>query len=281
MNHISVSQEPTGVYFAALYAETLTYGIYCPLFALCMLKLGRDINAKDSNLRRAKRPKVLLICLTIMMFCVGTTHSAIFLRQASTSTDVEMVSKHRSRERYEYSKLLLGVVNCLLGDLIILYTAFRMETIIGRTRPSSCSTPGCTRIILYIFPSLFLLASLGIGMLSTCDGVDVIAGQVQSPSLRSWPGAWLSLVLATNVISTLVFAYEYTTRGMQHKAERVLYCCMIAILLVLFIVNVNVRYVFSHILPQLAGIYPTGVVVVVAISTNDPAINLLPLRTRA
>ncbi|KZV65600.1 hypothetical protein PENSPDRAFT_689757 [Peniophora sp. CONT] len=225
----------------------------------------------------------------------------MFIHQALMSSREDVKPDQRSQAQYEYIKLSLGVVNCFLGDLIILSIVFKMLQKGKECTPFNLLAHlGPARTSLYAILCFLLMDSLaaGIGMLCTCMGLDVLSGGVTSPGLRGWPGAWLSLVLATNLMSTFIFAYEFVLRWKQRKRENItvfggpleqffvalmctgaIYCCTLTVMLVLFIINSNVRYVFSHMIPQFAGIYPTATIVIVAFSTNDPSIQ--PSSTRA
>ncbi|VDB94515.1 unnamed protein product [Peniophora sp. CBMAI 1063] len=290
MSYIALVLTHTNLYFSALYAETVTNGIYSVLFVLCLIKLARDNSTPPR-----KGLKMLLLCLTVIMFCVGTAHSAIFLQQALSSAQGVKRADPQTHARYEYTKLSLEVVNCFLGDLIIISTALTLEKVIGKTKSRSRSHLAT----LYAVPTLLLVASLvaGIGMVCTCGGADVLSS-ILSPVQRGWPSAWISLVLATNLVSTLVFVYEFVSRCLRKelKADNMtviggslkeffitlmcsgaLYCCTFIVLLVLFMIDCNARYIVNHMIPQLAGIYPTATIVIVAFSTNDPSIQLSPI----
>ncbi|KZV65599.1 hypothetical protein PENSPDRAFT_737635 [Peniophora sp. CONT] len=220
-----------GLYFAALYAETLMYGMYCVLFVVCLLKLARDNSTPP---RRSL--KLMLLCLTVVMFCVATVHSAIFLQQ-SLSVPTTTERDPRTHARYEYTKLSLEVVNssqCFLGDVIIISIALTLQRIKAR---------GPAGIGLAVSPHNSYRRRQ-----RKAENVTVVGG-----SLKEF-------------FVTLI-------------CSGALYCCTFIVLLVLLLINSNVRYIVNHMIPQLAGIYPTATIVIVAFSTNDPAIQLSPVHT--
>ncbi|KAI0032762.1 hypothetical protein K488DRAFT_85584 [Vararia minispora EC-137] len=239
-----------------------TSGMYTVLFFLTVHQLW------SKKGRFKKLPKLLAV---LVMYCVGTLHSALFLWEIISSLIfIEGIAVYDNppSSRYEYSKLALEVVNCLIGDFVVVWRAWTLGMTIGRSRYALCAPP------------LLLLIATGVsgaGMVVTSAGFDIIS-YWPNASLRKWTIVWAVLTIATNFVVTLVIICEAWMRARRlHQANGpvqglmilcaesgLLYACTFAVLLVLFLVNSHGAFIMNHMIPQLAGIYPT-----VLVATDD------------
>ncbi|KAI0320377.1 hypothetical protein OF83DRAFT_1169408 [Amylostereum chailletii] len=276
---MSLKASQPSVYFATLYAESLLHGIYTVLFGLAVYAIVRgkvslpsnanlDFPSKKSK-RRLEWKGFWLMMVTIAMFCVATIHSAIGLRQAFSELVVEdgvVIFNNSPASPWEYTKLALEVVNCVLGDVIVLWRVLKIGFPLGVNYLALCS-------LLCLFAGS---AVAGIGMVFTASRT-ISSDDIVHEPLNAWIIAWSSLTLATNVFATAIIFRTWfgTAHGVADKKplhHQILatmiesgcfYSCTFALFLVLFGLGLDASYILNHVVPQLAGIYPTLIIVLV------------------
>ncbi|KAI0049284.1 hypothetical protein FA95DRAFT_908840 [Auriscalpium vulgare] len=267
------------VYLTALYCETLLHGMYTILFGTTIYLLV---------MQRPRTPvNMWFTGMTVVMYSLATAHAALCLHQAlsklafSDEGKLHIVVVPSSSP--EYTKLALEVINCFLGDTIMLWRAWTL----WRKNVPVCLTP-----------AILFLGSIatGIGMVYECAKTSSEA-DYQSDTCGRWAISWTAMTLATNAAATGIITYNSwvyhcdirrilgPSASPLHRHVSLLliesgslYCCTFALLLALVATKQDGAYVLNHMIPQLTGIYPTLVLVLICLKLTRSDMNSRPPR---
>ncbi|KAI0068049.1 hypothetical protein BV25DRAFT_1911078 [Artomyces pyxidatus] len=259
-----VTVSSPSVYFAALYVETLLHGMYTVLCftTLYILVFNRPRTAVNA----------CMTGITVVMYGLATAHSALCLTQAFTGffpSEGEVRISTSPSSTLEYTKLALEVINCLFGDAIVLWRVL----ILWRRNYVACLVPAC------LFAGSM---ATGMSMIYACSRTSE-SPAVMASGCGRWIVSWMVSnvamnAAATGVVTYFAWLYRDVRRTLGPSASRPhfilfllviesgsLYCCTFAVLLILFTLGIDGAYILNHMIPQLTGIYPTLIIVLICL----------------
>lgn len=262
--------------FAALWVESVLYGVYTMLFSACIYVL---LHAKR---RPGVGPNKPLLATAIIIFSLCTIHvSVAFARGIIGFVDGQNVP-HGAEEYYTKISLWLNIfkqalyaTNNIVADGLVIYRCYIVWNY--------------SRWII-VGPIVMLLATTVCAYLAVYNFSQVVSGaDVFAFNIAQWGTALFAISLATNITVTSLIAgriwwlsRETAVLGVKHlrKYHRAIaiiiesgaiYSVSLLILLVLYCLQSNAQYIAYDALSQIMGIVPTLIIVRVGlgISTQD------------
>lgn len=259
-------------HFIALWTETLLYGSYTALYAICMhVLLDRRRHRFAEN--------TPMITMASGLFLLGTAHVIVnFARGIQAFTVVE----NTPREVYSafgtpisVAKQSIYTSTVILSDSLLI---FRCYTVWGQN----------WKVILV--PVVLLVLGGTTGFVTVYQFTVVEPGNedgVYTGSLKSWATAAYGFSLAANVLVTSLIAWRIWrhTRRVRAIVEGVekarydralamviesgaIYSLSLTIMLIMYTLNTHGQRIVYDALSQIAGIMPTLIIVRIGLGVN-------------
>ncbi|KZT73959.1 hypothetical protein DAEQUDRAFT_761897 [Daedalea quercina L-15889] len=258
-------------YLAAIWLETLFYGMNIVLFSSCLYVLIAR--------RRTPRVNRYLVGIAVLMFCFSTCHvflgfyrlimGFIVLRNqpggpAAFFSDVSIPAN--------VAKVGLHTVNSIVGDSVVVWRCFLVW---GRSWK------------MCLIPMLLVCASAICGFGQT---VYFARGQKYhsafAPALVRWNGSLFSLSLATNMVVTILVAlrawhmlrlsggaagFRYFKILIIIIESGMIYSVALICEVTLYFLGLNSFYIVYDPIGQLTGIVPTMIIILAGLelTSND------------
>ncbi|TBU38076.1 hypothetical protein BD309DRAFT_972652 [Dichomitus squalens] len=259
--------------FVSLWVETLFYGAYTILFAICIYIL---FYKKGKNVPLNKP----MIATTIALFTMSTIHiilDCVRGLQAFFNPSMSPLEYYAQIwDPLSIFKQALYATNNIVADGLVVYRCY----IVWGHRLS------------IVVPSIIMLIATSVcGYLAVYNFSQVHPGDnVFASNIAEWGTALFSLSLATNLIVTTLIASRIwwigrqasSTLGRRHAVKYTnamaiiiesgaIYSASLMTLLILYCQQTNAQYIVYDALAQIMGIVPTLIVVRVGlgVSTQD------------
>ncbi|KAI0749967.1 hypothetical protein C8Q80DRAFT_1066899, partial [Daedaleopsis nitida] len=244
-------------YFIAMFCEAVLHG-----------------NKKRRSKRLAPM-NVVMITLTVLMYCMSTIHVALAMRVNliaffdQHAIEGGLTIFDDQGDPLVWIQIMLELLNCLMGDAIV---CWRTWVLWGRN----------WRIL--IFPVTCILGGLvsGSGMTHAL-AISPKGAQLYSGDITLWFAFFGVLTCIANLYSVGMISYKAcNTNQMKRLGVKIsggtyyslillivesgaVYCIALIITVVLFLTDNNGVYVIADMLNHLTGIYPTIIIVLVCL----------------
>ncbi|KAH9933641.1 uncharacterized protein BXZ73DRAFT_101025 [Epithele typhae] len=258
-------------YFIAMFCEAILHGAYTVLTGGALYLL---LNKRRPQ--RMARTNIIMIVLTVLMYCMSTVHIALALRvnliaffeQHAIEGGTTILDDQGSP--LVWVQIGLELLNCLLGDSIV---CWRTWVLYSRNWK------------ILIFPATCIVGGLvsGIGM-TIALARSPPGGQLFSGSITLWFAFFGVLTCIANLYSVAMIAWKAWTNARTMRAMKVIisggtyvsavllivesgaiYCVALIITVALFLVDNNGVYIIADMLNHLTGIYPTIIIVLICL----------------
>ncbi|KAI0709776.1 hypothetical protein C8Q76DRAFT_739774 [Earliella scabrosa] len=263
-------------YFIALFCEAILHGVYTVLFGAAMYLL---LAPRRRRTRRSSTTNIVMTILTIIMYSLATVHISLSLHQNLIAFFDQRAANGGQTVLNDvssplvYAQIAVEVVNCLLGDSIVLW---RTWVLWGRDK----------RVV--IAPALCIIGGVASGIgLVRAFAISPPGEEVYNEEISKWFGifggltclanlyavaaigykAWESIKLLRHLNSTVVIhGTRYYGTMLVVIESGLLYSVALIITIILFALDNNGVYVVTDMLGHLTGIYPTGIIVLVCLN---------------